>query len=441
MTGSTVLAPVLAACLLVATPAVAQPVATPEAETVAFVGGTVHPVSGPAVEGATLLVEGDRIAAVGTDVAVPEGARVVDVAGKHVYPGFVHPGTNLGLVEVDSVRGTVDTTEIGQVNPNLRAEVAFNADSFRLPPAAAGGVVAAHVVPRGGILSGTSAVMRTDGWNYRDMTVAAPVAMHLWWPRYTAGGWRDRSTPEELEKRREEELQVLEETLDRARAYGRALEAAAPGRAPAPDPRLDALLPVLSGEVPLFVHTEILPQIEDALDWLEENGFEDAVLVAGYDVARVGERVAAAGIPVILDTVHDTPNRDWEPYDAVFTAAARLNEAGVTFAIAAGGGGANSENARSLPFEAATAAAFGLPREVALEAVTLRAAEILGVADRLGSLEPGKEASFFVADGDPLEIVTNIEQVWIAGREIDRGRDHQWRLYQRYKDRPAPADR
>lgn len=432
---TTALAVPLLALLLAAAPALAQE------ETVAFVGGTVHPVSGPPVEGATLLVQGGTIAAVGTDVAVPEGARVVDAAGKHLYPGFVHPGTNLGLVEVDSVRGTVDTAEIGQVNSNLRAEVAFNADSFRLPPTAAGGVVAAHVVPRGGILSGTSAVMRTDGWNYRDMTVAAPVAMHLWWPRYTAGGWRDRSTPEELEKRREEELKVLEETLDRARAYGRALEAAEAGRAPAPDPRLEALLPVLAGEVPLFVHAEILPQIEDALEWLDERGFDDAVLVAGYDVARVAERVAAAGVPVILDTVHETPNRDWEPYDAVFTAAARLYEAGVRFAIAAGGGGANSENARSLPFEAATAAAFGLPREVALEAVTLRAAEILGVADRLGSLEPGKEASFFVADGDPLEIVTTIEQVWIAGREIDRGRDRQWRLYRRYEDRPAPADR
>jgi len=429
------LAPVLASGLLLSSPAAAQE------ETIAFVGGTVHPVSGPPIEGATLLVQGSTIAAVGTDVAVPEGARVVDAAGKHLYPGFVHPKTNLGLVEVDSVRGTVDTTEIGQVNSNLRAEVAFNADSFRLPPTAAGGVVAAHVVPQGGILSGTSAVMHTDGWNYRDMTVAAPVAMHLWWPRYTAGGWRDRSTPEELEKRRKEELKVLEDTLDRARAYGRALEAAEAGGAPAPgpDPRLDALLPVLSGEVPLFVHAEILPQIEDALDWLEERGFENAVLVAGYDAARAGERLAAAGIPVILDTIHDTPNRDWEPYDAVFSAAARLHEAGVRFAIAAGGGGGNSENARSLPFEAATAAAFGLPREIALEAVTLRAAEILGVADRLGSLEPGKEASFFVADGDPLEILTTIEQVWIAGRAVDRSRDRQWRLYRRYDERPAPA--
>ncbi|HLE85838.1 MAG TPA: amidohydrolase family protein [Thermoanaerobaculia bacterium] len=413
------------------------------AETVAFVGATVHPVSGPPVAGATLVVEGDRIAAVGAGVAVPAGARVVDVAGKHLYPGFVHPLTNLGLVEVSSVRGSVDTTEIGQVNSNLRAEVAFNADSFRLPPALAGGVVAAHVVPRGGVLSGSSAVMRLQGWNWRDMTVAAPVGMHLWWPRYSRGGWWDRTTPEELEKRKREELEVLDETLERARAYGGALGAAArdPVLAPAPDPRLDALQPVLAGEVPLFVHAATLAQIEDALDWLDEQGFDRAVLVAGYDVARAAERVAAAGVPVILDTVHRVPTRDWEPYDAAFTAAARLHQAGVRFAIASGGAGADSENARNLPFEAATAAAFGLPREAALEAITLRAAEILGVADRLGSLEPGKEASFFVADGDPLEILTTIESVWVAGREVDRSADRQWRLYRKYDARPRPTAR
>jgi len=411
------------------------------AETLAFVGATVHPVSGPLVAGATLVIEGDRIAALGPGVAVPEGARVVDVAGKHLYPGFLHPLTNLGLVEVSSVRGSVDTTEIGEVNSNLRAEVAFNADSFRLPPAAAGGVVAAHVVPRGGILSGTSAVMRMAGWNWRDMAVAAPVGMNLWWPRYSRSGWWDQTTPEELEKRRKEALEALDETLERARAYGRALDAAAedPARAPAPDPRLDALVPVLAGEVPLYIHADTLPQIEDALDWLEEKGLEDAVLVAGYDAARAAERLATAGMPVILDTVHRVPRRAWEPYDEAFTAAARLHQAGVRFAIAAGGGGADSENARNLPFEAATAAAFGLPREVALEAITLRAAEVLGVADRLGSLEPGKEASFFVADGDPLEIMTAIESVWIAGREVDRSEDRQWRLWRRYAERPRPT--
>lgn len=423
------LAPAVA-LLLAAAPAAA--------EVVAFVGGTLHPVSGPPIEGGTLVVDGDTIVAAGAGVEAPAGARVVDIAGKHLYPGFVHPQTDLGLVEVDSVAGSVDREELGPVNPDVRAEVAFNADSFRLPPTTAGGVVAAHVVPRGGLLSGTSAVMSLDGWNWHDMTVRAPAGMHLRWPAYASRGWR-RQTPEELKKEREKALGQLDDVFDRAEAYRKALGAAEAGDAPAPapEPRLEALGPVLAGELPLFVHAETLPQIEAALDWVDERRIDSMVLVAGYDAARVAERLAAEGVPVILDTVHSRPERDWEPYDAPFTAAARLHEAGVRFAIAAGGGGAASENARSLPFEAATAVAFGLPREAALEAITLRAAEILGVGDRLGSLEPGKRASFFVVDGDPLEIVSRIESVWIDGREQDRDEDRQWRLYRKYDERPA----
>ncbi len=417
------------------------------AETLAFVGATVHPVSGPPIAGATLLVDGDRITAVGAGVAVPEDARVIDLSGLDLYPGFVHPQTDLGLVEIGSVRGTDDTTEIGKVNSNLRAEVAFNADSFRLPPTVAGGVLTAHVVPDGGLFSGSSAVLRLDGWNWRDMTIEAPVGMHLRWPATRERHWRQPPEDDEAAaKRRKEALELIEDTLEQARTYGGALDAARAGRAPKPDldPRLEALVPVVRGELALYVHADTESQIEAALDWLRDwaapHGVTRAVLVAGYDVARLADRVAAAGIPVILDTIHRLPLRDWEPYDAPFTAAARLHEAGVTFAIAAGGAGAGGENARNLPFEAATAVAYGLSRDVALASITLTAAEILGVGDRLGSLDPGKEATFFAVDGDPLEIRSHIERVWIAGREIDLSNDRQRRLYEKYKRRPAPME-
>lgn len=436
MSRSTPLATVAAAVVLAwgvlssPLPLSAQDAAAGTPRTVAFVGGTVHPVSGPPLAGATLVIAGDRIAAVGADVAPPAGAEVIDATGKHLYPGFLHPLTDLGLVEVDSVRGTVDTTEIGQVSSNIRAEVAFNADSFRLLPAVAGGVLSALVVPRGGVFSGTSAVMRLEGWNWQDMTVRAPVAMHLDWPQMASDEGDDAAA---AEKARAEALAVIDDVLANARAYER-------GRAAGTadfEPRLEALLPVLSGELPLFLHARSHGQIESALDWAEENGFDNVVLVAGYDVARLADRIAAAGVAVILDRVHTRPARDWEPYDAPFTAAARLHQAGVRFAIAAGGASAGSENARNLPLETATAVAFGLPREVALEAITLRAAEILGVADRLGSLEAGKEATLFLVDGDPLEIMSHIERVWIAGKEVDLTADRQYRLYRKYDERPA----
>ncbi len=408
--------------------------AAPTGPAVAFVGGTVHPVSSPPIEDATLVLRGDRIVAVGHDVTVPDDARVIDATGKHLYPGFIHPKTTLGLVEVDSVRGTDDTREIGQVNSNLRAEVAFNGDSFRLPPTVAGGVTSALIVPEGGVFTGTSAVMRLAGWNWRDMTVRAPVGMHLQWPHTTARPWDDEK---KLEEQRKKDLELIDTTVAAARAYAKARHASAAGEAPKPpfDPRLDALVPVVEGALPLFIHAETESEIESALDWADENGFGNLVLVASYDVAKIADRVAAAGIPVILDTIHRVPLRAWEPYDAPFTAAARLYQAGVRFAIAAGGGDAGGYNARDLPFEAGTAVAFGLPKDEALAAITLHAAQILGVDDRLGSLEPGKEATLLVTDGDPLEIRTHIDAVWIDGRETDRSDDRQWRLDQKYARR------
>lgn len=409
----------------------------------AFTGATVHPVSGPPIPQGTLLVDGSRIAAVGAEVRVPEQARVVDLTGKHLYPAFVHPASVLGLIEVASVPGTDDTTEMGQVNTNIRAEVAFHADSALLPVTVAGGVVTAHVVPRGGVFAGTSAVMRLDGWNWREMTLEAPVGMHIHYPDLVpreGGFFFSPRTPEEIEEERRKALEVLDETLASARAYAKAKRAAAAGEAPEPDPdpQLEALLPVLDGSLPVFLHAEEKTQIEGALDWAADQGLEQLVLVAGPDARYVADRLAAEQVPVILDGVLTLPRRSWEPYDAAYSAAGALHAAGVRFAIGDGGSRFGAANSRNLPFHAAMAAAFGLPREIALESVTLAPAEILGVDESLGSLEAGKEATFLVTDGDPLEIRTHIERVFQAGREVDLSRDRQRRLYERYDARPRP---
>ena len=414
---------------------------TAGAEVVAFTGATLHPVSGPPLEG-VMLVEDGKIAALGAAVEVPAGARRVELAGKHLYPAFVHPYSALGLVEISSVPGTVDTTEVGDVNSNVRAEVAFHADSELLPVAMSGGVLAAHVTPRGGLFNGTSAVMKLGGWNWREMTLRAPVAMHLDFPDLRpASGWFRRQSQEEVDKEKERALEVLDETMADARAYDTARRAEQAGSGPAVDhdSRLEALRPVLAGELPLFIRADERTQIEAALDWAAEHELTNLVLVAGPDVQHLAERLAADKVPVILAGVLRQPARDWEPYDAAYVAAARLHEAGVAFAIGDSGSSFGAANARNLPFHAAMAAAFGLPREAALRSVTLSAAELLGVADRLGSLEPGKDATFIVTDGDPLEILTRIESVWLEGVEIDPSRDRQRRLYRRYDSRPRPA--
>lgn len=402
---------------------------------VAFVGGTVHPVSGPPVAGATMLIEGTTILGIGTGLELPAGTQVVDVTGKHLYPGFIAAATDLGLVEIGAVRATNDTREIGDNNANLRAEVAWNAESLRLLPAARGGVLTAHVAGSGGLFTGTSAAMRVAGWNWRDMTLRAPLGLHVDWPSFAPPP--EGTSPEDAAKKRKEQLKVIDDVLAEARAYGQARQAAVDKKGPAVDfdPRLEALLPALAGEMPWFFHADTKAQIESVLDWVADKGFTRVILISGYDAASVADRLAKAKIPVILTEVHRLPSRHWEPYDQPFTAAARLQAAGVTFAIA---GNSDSSNVRNLPFEAATAAAFGLSKENALAAITLAPAQILGIADRVGSLEAGKEATFFIANGDPLEIVTKIERVWVAGQEVDLTQDHQWRMYQKYQNRPKP---
>ena len=393
----------------------------------ALVGGTLHPVSGPSVENATLLMDQGQIVAVGTEVELPPGTREIDLTGKHVYPGFIHSATILGLIEVGSVAGTRDFMEIGDINPELRAEVAWNADSQLLPVAMAGGILSAHVIPQGGVFTGTSAVMRLEGWNWQDMTVRTPVGLHVSFP--SVGGGGDDSEEEQAEAR-EKALATLNDTLDDARAYGKAKTAGSANLDM--DLKLEALQPLLAGEQTLFLHASERRQIEQALDWAEEQGFEDVVLIADSDARHLAGRLAEKKFPVILDGVLDLPERQWEPYDSAFTVAKDLHEAGVLFAIA----GSGAANARNLPFHAAMAASFGLPKDIALRSLTLSPAEILGVADHLGSLDPGKEATFFVANGDPLEIVTQIERVWVRGQEIAPEGNHQWRLYQKYKNRP-----
>ncbi len=409
--------------VLLAAPAFAGPVV--------LRGATIHTVSGVDVPGGTLVLDGGKIVALGSDVEIPAGAEVIDLDGKHVYPGFFQSLSSLGLTEIDSVQATVDLSEMGEVNSDLRAEVAVNADSLLLPVAVTGGVLTAHVALRGGAFTGTSAVLALRGWNWEDMTIRGGVGMHLRYPQVTPG---PRAKEEELKEIRGKAMKTLDDTLDRARDYRRARQA---GGDVGYDAKLEALLGVLDATMPLFLWADEKNQIESALDWTAEQGFENVVLVTGPDAAYVAKRLAEEQVPVILDGVLRLPSRRWEPYDASYTAAARLHEAGVRFAINDGGG---ASDARNLPFHAAMAASFGLPKDVALRSVTLAPAEILGVADRLGSLDVGKDATLIVTDGDPLEIVTRIERVWIRGEEVDLSEDPQRRLYEKYDNRPRPAE-
>lgn len=414
-----------------------------QARPIAIVGGAIYTASGPAIDNGTLLFDGGRIIAVGKKVDLPEGVMKIDAAGKHVYPGLFAAYTHLGLMEIEAVRATVDISETGLINPNVRAETAVNPDSEKIPVTRSNGVLLALSVPSGRLILGTSAVLQLDGWTWEDMTLAAPAALHVRWPYMTPieAWWIDESKEEQL-KHRDERLERLHRAFDDARAYRKAKQAHAAGTGPAinNDSRWEAMIPVLDGTVPVIVEADQGEQIQAAVAFAVQQKIK-IIISGGYDAPHCAELLKEHDVPVIVSQVYRLPMRRSEPYDAGYTLPARLRKAGVKYCIAAHAA-YHMGNIRNLPYHAATAAAFGLPRDEALRAITLYPAQILGVADRVGSLEAGKDATLFIADGDILETPTQIETAFVAGRQLDLSDRHKrlWKKYQeKYRRQEAKA--
>jgi len=411
------------------------------AEVLALTGGTVHPVSGPEIANGTVLVDGARITAVGAGIAVPAGAKVVDCSGKHVYPGFVHANTLLGLQEISTIQGADDSQETGAVNPNQRAEVMYNPDSDFLPVTRLNGVTTVLSIPGGGNVRGTSALMHLDGWTEEDIAVKAPVALHVQWPNMTPiHAFFILASDEEQAKTRDEAIKTITDAFDDARAYWKARDAEAGKDVPRHDDdvRWDAMKRALAGQIPVAFHCDALSQIRAVLRFCDQQKLTNVILVGGYDSWRVADELKRRNIAVIVAGVLATPNRGYESYDEAYTVAGKLAKAGVRFAIADEGGGFAAANARNLPHHAAMAAAFGLDRDEALKAVTLYPAQILGAGDKIGSIEVGKLADMQITDGDPLLVATHCEQVIVNGR-LEPMESRQTRLFHKYDGRPRGA--
>jgi imidazolonepropionase-like amidohydrolase len=411
----------------------------PQSKPILFTGATVHSVSGAAIKNGKVLVIDGKISKVGgpdLKINLPQGTVTLDLAGKHLYPGMIAANSVLGLTEINAVRATADMAEPGELNPNARAQVSINPDSELIPVARANGVLATLAIPRGGLIAGSSALVRLDGWTWEDMTVQAPVGMHIYWPQLrTVSKWTSTTDDTEIEKLRkdyESKVEKITDAFDQARAYAKAV--AARNFQPKSDLRWQALLPVLDGKVPVFLHAESVAQIRGALHFARSMELQQPVIVGGADAWRVIDELRASDAAVILSPVNSLPARRWEAYDTPYVAAKKLHDAGISFCLANSGSAFDSSNERNLPYQAGRAAAFGLPRDVALKSVTLFAAQILGVGDRLGSIEAGKEATFFVSDGDPLEVMTQVERAWIRGREVDLSSKHT-QLYEKYQEK------
>lgn len=410
--------------------------AAASAETVAITGARIVTVSGPVIEKGTIVLADGKIAALGPAVAVPAGATVIDGTGRTVYPGLVDGLTTLGLTEIGSVPGSVDVAEVGDVNPHAKAWVAVHAHSELIPVARAGGVTAALAAPGGGLVSGQSALIRLAGTTQEELTVKAPVAMHVVFPTGSRPFDISRlfeepelktfeERLEDRKKNQEAALKRLTHLLEDAKAHGAAVAAGAPADV---DLRLEALAPAARGELLVVVRADREDDIRSAVRYAGERGLRIAV-AGGLEAWRCADLLKEKDVPVLLN-VDRLPLRESDPYDAAFTNAAALHRAGVRFAIVSD----DASQVRNLPYEAAMARAFGLPAEAALRAITLSPAEIFGVAARMGSLEVGKDASVVVTTGDIMDHRTQVTHVFIEGVAQSLETRHT-RLYQQFRNR------
>ena len=400
-------------------------------------GARVVTVSGGVLENASIIIQNGRISSVGSGLTAPPGARVIDGKGKTVYPGLFDALTTLGLAEVTgNAPGTVDTNETGDVNPHAKSWVALHPDSELIPVARAFGITTAISAPGGGLISGQSAVIRTVGDTPLALTVKAPIAMHMRYP--TGAPVIDFSQgPPNLEpktfeqrvqdrkKNQEKELHRLKDLLAEARAYG---DGRAAGTTLKVDLPMEALAQAAMGKIPVVMRASAEADIRGAVKFANDNKLK-LVIAGGAEAWRCVDDLKKSDVAVLIG-VEQLPTREGDPYDAAYANAATLHKAGVRFAIVTD----DASNSRNLPFEAAMAFAFGLPREAAIRAITLAPAEIFGVATNLGSIETGKAATLIMTNGDILDHRTSITNVIIDGNETSLDNKHQ-RLYDRYKAR------
>ena len=407
--------------------------APPQSRPTVIAAAAVHPVTGPTLTPGYVVFEKGRITHVGQgEPPAVAGAEVINAAGLHVYPGLIGSDTTLGLVETSSVAVTNDTTEFGRITPEARAVVAINPDSDHIPVTRADGIMTALVFPRGGLVSGRCSTIRLDGWTWEDMAIDPEAGLVVNWPRTepsTRGrrGRPDRKREKEQRKQIKEELESIEQLFDDAAAYLQAKDA---DPAQPTDLRYEAMRAALGGAKPIFVRASSQGQIESAIAWAVRRELE-IVIVGGREAEGVIALLRKHDVPVIITGLHHLPRHRHDAYDSPFTLPAKLHEAGVRFAIASG---SSSAHERALNDNAATAVPFGLPAVEALRAITIGAAEIIGLGETHGSIEVGKAATLIVTTGDPLQITTDTRMAFIDGRRIDLGNRHK-SLYGKYREK------
>ena len=398
---------------------------------IAIVGGTAHIGNGKVIKNSLIIIKNGVLTTV-AETAITNmetsGMEVIDAKGKHVYPGFIATNTSLGLVEIDAVRATNDKSEIGGIVPNVRSQIAYNAESKVVESMRPNGVLIAQVAPSGGRISGKSSIMQLDAWNWEDATVKADDGIHVNWPRTFSRGrvWMGEAPGLKLNEKYADEVKELTDFVTESKAYlkgDRAIKNLLYG----------AMEGFINGSENLYVHVDDEKGITDAVNFATTNGIKKMVIIGGYHAYKVANLLKSNNIPVLITDTHESPSLEDDDYNFPYKNPKLLADAGVLVGIQ--NGEQSNFQTRNLPFYAGQVVGQGMDKEEALKLISSNSAKILGIDNRLGTLEVGKDATLFISEGDALDMCTNqLTHAFISGRAISL-ETHQTELWHRYEDK------
>lgn len=401
-----------------------------EPSKILLTGGNLHIGNGEVFESAAIGIEDGKIKFIKNTYAYTvnksDWDTIIDVTGKEIYPGFVAPNSTLGLTEIDAVKATRDYRETGTYNPHVRSQIAFNVESKVMSTVRSNGVLLTQATPRGGIISGSSSVMTTSGWNWEDATVQKDDGIHLNWPSsMEGGGWWAEPAPKTKNKKYAENKSSIVEFFEMAKAY------AQEKNPEVKDLRLEAMRGCFEGKKRVYIHADELQELVDVIEFSKELGLAFPVIVGGYDSHLITDQLKDAKIPVMVVRPHSLPENEEDAVDHAYRLPALLKAGGVKFCIQ-NQGDMEAMNARNLPFLAGTAMAYGLSEEDAISAITLWSCEIMGIDASYGSVEKGKSATLFVSEGNALDMMTNQMILGIVNGNLIAPYNFQLELKEKY---------
>jgi len=399
-------------------------------KTVLLQNGLAHIGNGEVITKSSIGIKNGKILfvknALTYTVKKTDWDTIIDITNQQVYPGFIAPNSTIGLTEIDAVRATNDFRETGHINPNVRSLIAFNTDSKVLYTVRTNGILVCQATPRGGLISGSSSVMAMEGWNWEDAVYKADDGIHINWPKkYHNSGWW--AVPGEIKSNKNYDKTVTQitEYFEKAKAYSVLTNSENK------DLKLEAMKSIFNGESRVYIHTDFAPEINDVIDFSRYFKLKFPVIVGGYDTYRLAERLIENKFTVMLENPHHLPHFEGDLPSLNYEIPSKLQKAGLLFCIQ-NSGSMEVMNARNLPFIAGTAMSYGLTEEEAIASISLNAAKIIGLDEKLGSLEKGKDATLFISDGNALDVRTNnVVLAFVKGNRIDLT-NHQKQLSAKY---------